>query len=89
MSLFKSLRNSKKMLTSIIPKYWEGWSERDDGRKVTDKEVAEYVTSHMRIIDRLNIRKVVEATIISHLILMDDWDDHPFKDEKGMFSWKD
>lgn len=50
-------------------KYWDGWCDFGDGRIVYDKDIAEYAKKHLKLRDRLDIRKVTEAVMYSFSIL--------------------
>ena len=45
----------------------------DDGKMIVyDREVVDYALNHMRLLDRLDRRKVARATLVSHEILGGD-----------------
>ena len=50
-------------------KYWNGCAKFNDGRIIYDKDVYDFVVKHMRLRDRINARKIVEAAFLSVGIL--------------------
>ncbi len=67
-------RNGWKIVRNLVEKfenkrYWGGYAEWDDGKRVYDADVAKYVKKHLKFIDRFDIRKVSEATLYAFSIL--------------------
>ena len=50
-------------------KYWNGYAAFKDGRVIYDKDVYDFVSAHMRLRDRINARKIVEAALASFAML--------------------
>ena len=50
-------------------KYGDGFAKFEDGTVVHDKDVATFVKKHLRFVDRFDIRKVVESTLLAFDIL--------------------
>lgn len=50
-------------------RYGDGWADYPGVGKVYDRDVAKFAKQHLRLIDRLDIRKVTEAVIMSQDIL--------------------
>lgn len=48
------------------------YSEFDDGKRIYDKDVAEFVRQHLSFFDRLNPRKVSQATLVAFTMLSND-----------------
>ena len=60
----------KKNVKTKKNKYWmDTYSEWDDGTRLYDWQVADYTRKHMRLIDRLSMRKVAAAMMHSFSIL--------------------
>ena len=50
-------------------RYGDNWADYPGVGKVYDKDVANFAKRHLRLIDRLDVRKVTEAAIMSQDIL--------------------
>ena len=60
----------RKILNELPNKrYWNGSAKFKDGRIIYDKDVYEFALKHMRLRDRINVRKIVEATLASFAMM--------------------
>ena len=60
----------RKVLKELPNKrYWKGYAAFKDGRVIYDKDVYDFVLAHMRLRDRINVRKIVEAALASFAML--------------------
>lgn len=53
-------------------KYYDGYTRSHSGRVFSDKELSKFVRKHLRLIDRLDIRRITEAVLISHNIFLEE-----------------
>lgn len=59
----------RKVLNELPNKrYWNAYADYGD-RIIYDKDVYEYIMKHMHFLDKLDIRKIVEAAFLSSGIL--------------------
>lgn len=65
-------------------RYWNTYADYGD-RIVYDKDVYEYIIKHMHFLDKLDIRKIVEAAFLSVGILNGAVEEPKEKDWK--FKW--
>ena len=63
-------------------RYYDLGATFEDGRYLSDKEVADYVKKHMRPEDQKDVRKVTECALMSFAILSGDVE---FLPEDGYF----
>ena len=62
-------------------RYSEGWAKFEDGTMIYDKDLADFVKKHLKLLDRLDTRKVVESSALGFVMLEggtdipegDDW----------------
>lgn len=66
-------------------RYGDGYADYPGVGIVYDKDVAEYAKKHLRLIDRLDMRKVAEAVIASQGILFGVDNPNEYTDKKN---WK-
>lgn len=64
-----------------------GYAEFENGRVVTDQDVADFVFKHMRIRDMFHLGKVVTATLSAFAILSDE--DSTEEDLNGDWKFED
>lgn len=60
----------QKILDELpINRYWNTYAEFKDGRIIYDKDVHDFMMKHLRLRDRFDTRKLVEAAFQSFSIL--------------------
>lgn len=80
------IRFSKSALRGFRKtKYWNCYSDFGNGKIVYDKDVANFVKKHLRIRDRFDLRKFVEATLLAADILGGATEEP--KDKSWKFDW--
>ena len=57
------------MLRFMEKKCSDGYADFGNGEILYDKDVADFVKKHLRVVDRFNVRKVCEATLQAFAML--------------------